>query len=82
MSPYEIEILLHYYACLDDHPQMYSPPPIWRDTINWFLQNQLLQDNGKADDAAYKITERGNVLIRAMCALPLPVWTMPKDNEK
>ena len=76
MSPYEINILVHYYGCADDHPQISDPPPIWWETIDYFQSNGLL-DNNPNKHARYQITERGKVLVKAMCELPLPVWKMP-----
>ena len=78
MTPFEIDILLHYATTVGDHPLMNNPPPIWRDTINSFLSDGLLApgDNGKA---AYVATDRLRAYCEALQRVPLPVqvWVMP-----
>ena len=79
MTPYEFDILLHYYGHANDHPQMSNPPPIWRGTIDCFLDEQLLQKDGNRK--TYKLGERGKVLVEAALNLPLPEWKMPRVPE-
>ena len=75
MTPFELDILLHYYCRADDHPSMRNPPPIWAETIRDLYDAQLLTGEGIV--TIHKITERGRVLIAHMLSLPLPEWKMP-----
>ena len=77
MSPYQLGILLHYYTRADDYPDVISPPPIWRETIDGFKRDDLLKDSRNEADASYEITQRGRVFVEGLCNLPLPVWRMP-----
>ncbi len=75
MTPFELDILLHYYACCDDHPVVLNNPPIWWETRQWMLDEGLLVVANAI--SSYKIGERGKVLIDHITNLPLPVWRMP-----
>jgi hypothetical protein len=72
MSPFDIGVLLHYYAHVDDHPRMRDNPPVWRQTVEWMLADDLLM--ASTDEAVtYQITERGRAYVNALQAVPLPV---------
>ena len=82
MTPFELDILLHYYSRADDHPVMFDNPPIWPQTRDHFKAEELLGErpaDKRHGDALYYLTERGKAYIEAVLALPLPVqvWVMP-----
>lgn len=78
MTPFELDILLHYYSCAGDHPVVQNNPPIWSETREMFLKYGLLSIATEGT-ATYKRTERLTVYIDHICSLPLPVqeWRMP-----
>lgn len=80
MTPFELDVLLHYYGHADDHPHMFNPPPIWRETILRFIQEAVLQENAVINGQLYSLTERGRCYIDYILALPLPrlTYTMEK----
>lgn len=61
MSPYEIEVLLHYYCRASDHDDIHKNPPIWRPTIERFIADGLLIESLGGDQwrRTYRLTERG-----------------------
>lgn len=81
MTPFELDILLHYYAHVDDHPVMFDRPPIWPETRDAFKAQGLLAEKDPDSDrkALYHLTNRGRAYIEAILAMPLPVqvWVMP-----
>ena len=76
MTPFELDILLHYYSCGGEHQFVESNPPIWAETRNGFLENGLLE-LFDGDHQSYRTTARANCLIEHILNLPLPIWTMP-----
>jgi len=85
MTPFELDILLHYYVSPAPHRVEYDNPPIWADTRSWFLREGLLEPADKLDKekhgGSYCATERAKVLIEHICSLPLPVWRMPSAPQ-
>jgi len=83
VTPFEIDVLLWYHARAGDHPKMAENPPVWRPTINSFMELDLLEPMPKDDrtwNACYRITERGDFYVRhGLCAVPLPekTWQIP-----
>jgi hypothetical protein len=79
MTPFELDILLHYYARADEHHAVVENPPIWRESRQWFIDSNLLKARTDLRANSYEVTERGKVYIEAILALPLPVatWRMP-----
>ena len=80
MTPFEIDILLHYATTRGDHPHMRNPPPIWRETIENFLAEGLLARGGTEEaGAAYVATDRLRAYSDALQRVPLPVqvWVTP-----
>jgi hypothetical protein len=74
MTPFEINILLHYATTRGDHPLMFNPPPIWRETIERFLELGLLEpSSGVASAACYAKTDRLGAYAEALQRVPLPV---------
>lgn len=82
MTPYELGVLLHYYAHADDHPDLKRQPPIWEITITKFLAQALLVPHFSPDEPDYRITERGSVYVGALEKVPLPVqvWVIPRQE--
>lgn len=79
MTPFEIDILMHYFARGGDHAVVRSNPPIWPETRDMFLREGLLAVAEPNDlGATYEITERGTVYARALTTVPLPkqVWVV------
>ncbi len=85
MSPFELDILLHYYSRRDDHPVLADNPPIWTSTRGKMKSDGLLGENDpvKVGEPLYYLTERGKVYIEAILSLPLPVqqWVMPNAGS-
>ena len=88
MTIYEIKILLHYFACRDDHPHVVENPPAWRPTIEAMQESRLLMLNSVAQQHAtkrcYDLTDRGRVFCLALQELPLPVqvWKIPEVGHR
>lgn len=79
MTPYEIGILLHVYACRGPF-KVDQTAPIFYPTIDQMERDQLIkprEDVVEPGDCLYEITERGTVYVEALTSLPLPVWAMP-----
>ena len=70
MTPYEIGVVLHYYAHVDDHPRLKDDP----DTITKFLSDGILE-RGPVERQAptFVITDRGTAFCEALKQVPLPV---------
>ena len=87
MSLLEIEILLHYRWSPHDYREGDLSAPAVREYINRFRDDWNLLEHSTNDPrntAAYRLTERGQVFVDALCAVPLPVqvWVMPKSAGK
>jgi hypothetical protein len=89
VTPYEIGILLHYYCRCDDHEDMHRNPPVWRTTIERFIEDGLLractaeEERQRAANKTYvpqyyRATERLHAYCDALRTVPLPrqVWTV------
>jgi hypothetical protein len=83
MTPFELDILLHYYGCADDHEVIEKNPPIWSMTLAAFIEEDLLTANlpGGEWHGQYRLTERGRAYIRMVLKVPLPVqlWVHPDE---
>ena len=80
MTPFEFGILLHYF-CRADDPEDTMRAPIWRGTINGFMDENLLVPNADSTrGTSYQLTDRGEFYVRAVLAMPLPVhrWEIPR----
>lgn len=85
MTPYEIDILLWYYARCEDHSDIQRNPPIWSPTIEMFLALKLLRladPNGIRKDVTYELAERGVEYVDALQSIPLPRATWVIDWPK
>jgi len=83
MSPYEIGVLLHYYGSPEDpcEDKFNMRSVLWRETIDAFIQNNLIETDISENTRTYKLTERGEVYVKdGLLMVPLPVqsWHMPK----
>ena len=82
MTPFELDILFHYYVSPIEHRVVIDNPPIWARTRQWFLDENLLQvrKQHSIHGATYEVTGRAMCLINHIMALPLPVndWRMPE----
>jgi hypothetical protein len=79
VTPFELDILLHYYVSGADHPSMSDPPPIWRDEIEYLYAEKLLE---KGVDTAHRLSDRGRVFLNYVMDLPLPQWQMPRATRE
>jgi hypothetical protein len=77
MTPYEIELLLHYYARKDFWYN--SSKPIFAQTIRKFKLNRLIVEI----DGKYFITLRGECMVKMLMEISLPIlaWTNPITKE-
>lgn len=76
MTPYEIGVLLWYYARVEDHPDFDRKPPIWEPTIQSFFFSGLVSIKG-SPDVMFALTDKGMAYVDALQQVPLPVavWT-------
>lgn len=89
MTPYEIDVLLHYYCRAVDHPDMERNPPVWKPTILQFVGEGLLAV-ATSKGMCYSLTERGQAYVDALQRVPLPrsAWIVdwpllpPRDTSK
>ena len=85
MTPLEIEILLHYGTRAYEYRDGDLSAPAVRETIDAFRDRLgLLEKNKRPSQmAAYQLTDRGMVYMRALMDVPLPimVWQMPAKAE-
>lgn len=82
MTPFELDILLHYYCIAGDHEVVLRNPPVWAETRKWMFDEGLLVptiDNRSC--ATYTTGKRANVLIEHILNLPLPEYQMPKEAK-
>lgn len=79
MTPFELDILLHYYSSASEHEAVLNNVPIWPETREWFLRSGLLEPHASDHGASYRTTEKARVFIEYIMSLPLPVqeWKMP-----
>lgn len=77
MSPYEIGILIWYYAHVDDHPDIERRPPVWEPTLDQFLRWNLLRPSFETE-RHYMLSDRGRAYVEALQRVPLPtsIWVV------
>ena len=79
MTPYELEVLLWYYARGEDHPHEIAGRE--RTTaLEQLLRLQMIAPDNSP--LIYTVTERGKVYIEAIINTPLPEkrWVMPEGK--
>jgi len=79
MTPLEISILLHYHVSADDYRNGDFSAPAVRNAIDEFRRDGFLAE---AVETYYRITEKGQFYVKALCAVPLPVttWIIPQPH--
>lgn len=81
MTPFTLDIILHYYGHADDHPVLQKNPPIWAETRDWLIGHDILLPVpvGVESRATYCLTEKARSYVRALLDTPFPVqvWVMP-----
>ena len=78
MTPFEIDVLLHYYMRpIADHAVMAYDKSWARDR---FLAEGLLE-RAKYTYTTYQLTERGIAYCEALQRVPLPIqkWVQPEE---
>jgi hypothetical protein len=80
MTPYEIKLLLHYYACRDEPP---GDEPIRADTKAEFVHQGLLKALVEANQYGCYVeaTDKLRTYCEWLCEVPLPVqkWARPDE---
>ncbi len=78
LTPFELDILLHYHSIAGDCRACVDNVPIWAETRNWMLENDLLRHAGGIGNATYILGPRGQCFIDHILSLPLPkqTWTI------
>lgn len=78
MTPYEIEILLHYHCSMGDYHGPSRGNPLYMETMDNFIQLGLLTENSKMEEGPdYSPTEKLHIYVEALQQVPLPVYRMP-----
>ena len=75
MTPFEIDILLHYYGRAGDSDVVRRNPPIWLETRTRFIADgllELLTDPPDEFGSTYRLTERGHAYCDGIQRVPLP----------
>lgn len=90
MTPFELNILLHYYCRADDWRNG-DHNKLAKDTIGRFLDLDLVKHSNfhieRFDDgslrARYALTDRGKAYVHALMNVPLPeqIWIVPAQPE-
>jgi hypothetical protein len=83
MTPFEIDVLLHYYTRPTDHEVLQRNPPIWTETRTRFVADGLLEVSSNRC-TAFKITDRGRAYVEALQRVPLPIqkWVQPEADAQ
>jgi hypothetical protein len=71
MVPIRIEMLLHYSMYADDYRQGDLSAPDVVEAMEDFFSEDLLQRSGEFG-RRFKLSERGEVYVKALQAVPLP----------
>jgi hypothetical protein len=83
MTPHEIDLLMHYYTCADDHRNANHPGVIeaLTDLAGKELIGRLAEPSQYGSN--WKLTLRGETYCDALTQVPLPVlrWVMPGDAD-
>lgn len=68
MTPFEIDLLLHFHVTVADYPNRNCG--IYDSTVSIFLLNGLIE---KQDNGYFTTTSRGNAHVQQLCSLPWPI---------
>lgn len=79
MTPLQINILLHYYACANDFRDGDLDAPAVKETIREFEVGHLLSANiarvmADIPGPLWQITPRGRAYVEVLQSVPLPEW--------
>lgn len=79
MTPNDIDVLLHYHCCCDEHERIHAPAVA--EAINGFVQDGILRPRQQRSEhgSSYETTERGVALVELLCRTeyPVQVWVSP-----
>lgn len=70
-TPHDISVLLHHYGSLDVWPR--GETRAYVASIQKLVGLGLLKDTKEGFRMRYQRTERGGVLVNALCSTPVPV---------
>lgn len=75
MSPYQIELLLHFHCSPTPFP--HHDAPAYQPEIEYFLREDLIRLHVELDRPV--LTARGRAYVEFLCSMPLPLanWTLP-----
>ena len=81
MTPFELEVLMHYYVTPAPHRVELENPPVWAAMRDWFIAEDLLKARTERTrgDGTYLVTERGAAYVEHVLQTPLPLqkWYVP-----
>ena len=77
MTPAEIKALLHYYTTPGDYPRIEE-----MDIADDFVSRGLLGLHISSDPQRYGITDKGRVLVDALCKVedPVHIWVCRREE--
>ena len=84
MTPFEIDVLLHYHTRATDCEACINNVPIWAETRNKFVGLGLLEQDNTENDRAWRLTDKGTCyVVDGLCNVPLPVqrWEIQYIQE-
>lgn len=75
MTPYEIELMLHFYCSQAAFPRYCAP--IYHETMMGLLDRGLVKTFDTEGNAT--LTDKGRAYIKLLCSMPIPVqgWSIP-----
>lgn len=81
MTPVEMQVLLHHFYRLDPFPEKSRS----FDNARGFLRHhKLIRPRDEGDPNTYETTDKGDAMVAALEAVPLPVpatgWVVPKPK--
>lgn len=82
LTPFEIDIVMHYVLTTGDHKVIENPPPIWSETRSRLFALGLLEQDDGENEQNYRATPKAAVYVReGLCKVPMPVqaWVMPPN---
>lgn len=90
LTPNDINVLLHYYTTPVEHERVNAPEV--GETVSGFLERGILREATLEEKvgttlgyggSSYRVTEKGEKLVRMLCATPDPVqkWLDPRCED-
>ena len=82
MTPFEIEVLLHYHYSPHDYPGLDSNPAVM-DAVTKFCQAGILTEWTNRTPRFYKNDAAMKAYIDTITSIPLPkqVWIIPEQEK-